>query len=157
MHQVFKEIFIQHFIFKLNDRAIREKFDFHDFVLDVQKETLISYQEFLLAARRVTTPNRTAEYVISTNIETLSKGSRGDGYVGKLRGNNIKSTEYTLYSNGLSPNKHSHIKSGPEKEKLRKELATIVYVNLFSQIDFEPFDSFISEHEFFRYQRTSTN
>ncbi|CAF0823532.1 unnamed protein product [Rotaria sordida] len=86
---------------------------------------------FLLAARKVAKVNRQTEYIITTNVETLSKNAGGDGCVGKLRGNNLTGTEYTLYDHGLSPNKSSS-KHSNNKESLRRELAAIVYnVNVF--------------------------
>ncbi|CAF0846541.1 unnamed protein product [Rotaria sp. Silwood1] len=86
---------------------------------------------FLLAARKVAKVNRQTEYLITTNVETLSKNSGGDGCVGKLRGNNLSGTEYTLYDHGLSPNKSSS-KHLNNKESLRRELAAIIYnTNIF--------------------------
>lgn len=90
-----------------------------------------SKKEFLLVAQATTRVNRATEYIISTNIETLSKGERGDGYIGKLRASNSKSTEYTLYSQGLSPRKHSQITDGADRERLRRELMGIFYVSHF--------------------------
>ncbi|CAF4631508.1 unnamed protein product, partial [Rotaria sp. Silwood2] len=86
---------------------------------------------FLLAARKIAKVNRQTQYIITTNVETLSRNSGGDGCVGKLRGNNLSGTEYTLYDDGLSPNKSSS-KHLTNKESLRRELAAIVYnVNIF--------------------------
>jgi len=82
---------------------------------------------FLLAARRIGKVNRLAEYSITTNVESISRASRADGYVGKLRGNNLSGTEYTLYGDGLSPNKISKKKRSENQENLRRELAAIVY------------------------------
>jgi hypothetical protein len=66
--------------------------------------------------------------MITTDVETLSEKSGGEGYAGKLRGNNLSGTEYTLYDNGFnpkkSPHKHANIKQNP-----RCELAGIVYVS----------------------------
>lgn len=91
--------------------------------------------------------NRQSEYLIATNIETLSEKSGGDGYVGKLRANGITNTEYTLYDSGKSPNKYaykqSHCKTG-----LRRELAAIIYVRL-SRIQKAAFISFFSEYQYF--------
>ncbi|CAF3801671.1 unnamed protein product [Rotaria socialis] len=81
---------------------------------------------FILAARKVAKVNRQIEYVITTNVETLSKGSDGEGCVGKLRGNNMSGTEYTLFDNGSSPNKSSS-KHSNNKEDLRRQLAAVVY------------------------------
>jgi hypothetical protein len=83
----------------------------------------------LLAARKVAKVNRQSEYLITTNIETLSEKSGGDGYMGKLRGNNLSGTEYILYDNGLSPNKSSNKKHSTDRENFRRELAAIVYVS----------------------------
>ena len=85
-------------------------------------------QMFLLAARRIAKVNRLAEYNITTNVESISRSAHGDGYVGKLRGNNLSGTQYTLYDNGISPNKISKSKRGENQENLRRELAAIVYV-----------------------------
>ncbi len=74
--------------------------------------------------------NRQSEYLITTNIETLSDKSGGDGYVGKLRGINLTGTEYILYDHGLSPNKSTHSKHSTNREQLRRELAAIIYVSL---------------------------
>jgi len=49
--------------------------------------------------------------------------------VGKLRGNNLTGTEYTLYDNGLSPNKSSNKKHLTDRENFRRELVAIVYVS----------------------------
>ncbi len=81
-----------------------------------------------MAARKVAKVNRQSEYLITTNIETLSEKSGGDGYMGKLRGNNLSGTEYILYDNGLSPNKSSNKKHSIDRENFRRELAAIVYV-----------------------------
>lgn len=83
----------------------------------------------LLSARRVMKMNRRAEYFISTNIETLSEKSGGDGCVGILREMNMKSTEYTLYDNGMSPNKFKKSHSA-SKSELRRELISIIYVSI---------------------------
>lgn len=83
----------------------------------------------MLAARKVAKVNRQSEYLITTNIETLSEKSGGDGYMGKLRGNNLSGTEYILYDNGLSPNKSSNKKHSIDRENFRRELAAIVYVS----------------------------
>lgn len=72
---------------------------------------------------------RQAEYNITTNVENLSKGSDSEGSVGKLRGNNISGTEYTLYDAGVSPNKHSS-KHSNNKDCIRRELVGIVYVSI---------------------------
>ncbi len=87
------------------------------------------FQFFLLAARKVAKVNRSSEYLITTSVESLSEKSCGEGYAGKLRGNNLSGTEYTLYDNGLSPNKSSH-KHSNNKESFRRELAGIVYVSI---------------------------
>ena len=49
--------------------------------------------------------------------------------MGKLRGNNLAGTEYTLYSNGLNPKKSSHHKHSTNREDFRRELAAVVYVS----------------------------
>ncbi|CAF5151569.1 unnamed protein product, partial [Rotaria magnacalcarata] len=56
--------------------------------------------------------------------------SDGEGCVGKLRGNNMSGTEYTLFDNGSSPNKSSS-KHSNNKEALRRQLAAIVYVRIY--------------------------
>lgn len=84
---------------------------------------------FILAARKVGKVNRQSEYLISTDIENLSASSSSEGYVGRLRGNNLSGTEYTLYDNGISPNKSSS-KHLVNKDRLRRELAAIVYVSI---------------------------
>ncbi|CAF1188889.1 unnamed protein product [Adineta ricciae] len=81
---------------------------------------------FLMTARKVARLDRQSEYVISTNIETLSKKAGGDGCIGKLRENNVTGTEYTLYDNGQSPSKYKP-KNSIDKNGLRRELAGIVY------------------------------
>lgn len=81
-----------------------------------------------MAARKVARLDRQSEYVISTNIETLSEKSGGDGFIGKLRENNVTGTEYTLYDNGKSPHKHKP-KNSNCKVGLRRELAGVVYVS----------------------------
>lgn len=80
----------------------------------------------MLAARKVAKVKRQSEYLITTNVETLSEKAGGDGFIGRLRGNNLVGTEYTLFDNGLSPKKSSskHSKNG---EVLRRELAAIAY------------------------------
>jgi hypothetical protein len=50
--------------------------------------------------------------------------------VGKLRGNNLTGTEYTLYDSGLSPKKYAHNKHSKDKENVRRELSAIVYVSM---------------------------
>ncbi|CAF1517099.1 unnamed protein product, partial [Adineta steineri] len=82
---------------------------------------------FLLAARKVTKVKRQPEFVITTNVTTLSEKSGGDGYVGKLRGINLSGTEYILYDNGLSPNKISNTAQLNNRESLRRELVGIIY------------------------------
>ncbi|UJR15895.1 hypothetical protein I4U23_002819 [Adineta vaga] len=82
---------------------------------------------FLLAARKVAKVKRQSEYLITTNVATLSEKSGGDDYVGKLRGNNVSGTEYTLYDHGLSPNKAPNLRQMNNYEGLRRELAGIVY------------------------------
>ena len=81
-----------------------------------------------MTARKVARLDRQSEYVISTNVETLSKKAGGDGCIGKLRENNVTGTEYTLYDNGQSPNKYKS-KNSSCKKGLRRELAGIVYVS----------------------------
>ncbi|UJR30699.1 hypothetical protein I4U23_018219 [Adineta vaga] len=81
---------------------------------------------FLMAARKVVRLDRQTEYVISTNIETISDKAGGDGYVGKLRESNLTGTEYTLYDNGKSSKKCKTNDSNC-KDGLRRELAGIVY------------------------------
>ncbi|CAF1511897.1 unnamed protein product [Rotaria sordida] len=80
----------------------------------------------LLSARKVAKVNQQSEYVITTEIETLHEKSGGNGYVGKLRENNLKGTEYTLYDNGTSPNKKKKSHSD-DKNSLRRELISIIY------------------------------
>ena len=70
-----------------------------------------------------------SEYIITTNIETLSEKSGGEGFAGRLRANGMTSTEYTLYDNGKSPNKYGY-KPEHAKYGLRKELAAIIYVRI---------------------------
>jgi len=82
---------------------------------------------FLLAARKVAKVNRQSEYLLTTNVETLSEKTGGDGFIGRLRGNNLVGTEYILFDNGLSPKKSSS-KHRINQESLRRELAAIVYV-----------------------------
>ncbi|CAF1474091.1 unnamed protein product [Adineta steineri] len=82
---------------------------------------------FLLAARKVTKVKRQPEFLITTNVTTLSEKSGGDGYVGKLRGINLSGTEYILYDNGLSPNKISNTAQLNNRESLRRELVGIIY------------------------------
>ncbi|CAF1068184.1 unnamed protein product [Adineta ricciae] len=82
---------------------------------------------FLLAARKVAKVKRQSEYLITTDVATLSEKSAGEDYVGKLRGNNVTGTEYTLYDHGLSPNKVPNGKISNTREGLRRELLAIVY------------------------------
>jgi hypothetical protein len=67
--------------------------------------------------------------LITTDIETLSEKSGGNGFVGKLRSNNLTGAEYTLYDSGKSPNKYGY-KRIHSKCGLRRELAAIIYVNM---------------------------
>ena len=53
---------------------------------------------FLLYARKMA-KNKRSHYRISTQAGKVTKDRR-DGYVGKLRGVNYKSTEYVLYDGG---------------------------------------------------------
>lgn len=94
-----------------------------------ESDTDVFVQLLLLAARKVPKANRQTKYVISTDVETLSAKSGGDGAVGKLRGNNLLGTEYTLYDNGVEPKK---FKSSLPNDRtgLRRELAAIVYVRM---------------------------
>ncbi|CAF3251418.1 unnamed protein product [Rotaria socialis] len=86
---------------------------------------------FLLAARKVPKISSLAEYLITTDIETLSEKSGGNGCVGKLRENNLKGTAYTLYDNGKSPNKVKKSNAN-KKHGLRRELISVFYnTNLF--------------------------
>ena len=71
--------------------------------------------------------------MITTNIETLSEKSGGDGYIGRLRELNIAGTEYVLYDHGISPKKSSH-KHGNNRENLRRELAAVIYVNFIKHL-----------------------
>jgi len=72
---------------------------------------------------------RQNEYLITTNIETLSEKTGGDGCVGKLQESDSEGPAYTLYDNGKHPdkycNKHSNNRNG-----LRRELAGIIYVSI---------------------------
>lgn len=86
-------------------------------------------QILLLVARKVAKLKQQSEYIITTNIETLSDKSGGDGFAGRLRANGITATEYTLYDNGKSPNKYGY-KPTHAKHGLRKELAGIIYVRI---------------------------
>ncbi len=104
-----------------------------------KKENYLSrsliFQIFLLAARKVAKLNRQSEYLITTDIATLSEKAGGDGCVGKLRANNIKNTEYTLYDNGKSPNKYKY-KHYHSKHNLRRELGAIIYVSMKLDLSF---------------------
>jgi hypothetical protein len=86
-------------------------------------------QYFLMAARRVGKINGQAEYNITLNSEAFSSKNYDDGYIGKLRGNNLTGTEYTLYDHGSSPNKNSNRKYAQDKTVYRRELAVIIYVS----------------------------
>ena len=82
-----------------------------------------------MAARKVPKVNRQTKYLITTDIETLWDKAGGEGYVGKLRGNNLLGTEYTLYDNGTDPSK---FKSSLPNDRtgLRRELAAVIYVSI---------------------------
>ncbi|CAF3828960.1 unnamed protein product, partial [Adineta steineri] len=82
---------------------------------------------FLLAAQKQSIVTSHPEFVITTNVATLSEKSDGDGYVGKLCGINLSGTEYILYDNGLSPNKISKTTQLNNRESLRRELVGIIY------------------------------
>lgn len=69
-----------------------------------------------------------SEYLISTNVETLSEKSGGDGYVGKLQESHGKGTAYTLYDDGVSPKKLKKSKTICQ-DNVRNELASIIYVS----------------------------
>jgi hypothetical protein len=75
---------------------------------------------FLLAGRK-RKKSTTSNYLISTDPTDLSRG--GDSFVGKLR-SNLLGTHFTLYDHGKSPHK-----LGVTNEKLRHELAAVVYVS----------------------------
>lgn len=100
-----------------------------------------AFQFLLLAAKKVPKINRTTKYVITTNIETLSEKSNGDGYVGKLRGNNLTGTEYTLYDNGIDPDKFKSSVEG-DRTGLRRELTSIIYVRQNEEKKFQDFHRF---------------
>jgi hypothetical protein len=89
---------------------------------------IFSFKFVLLVARKLAKVKRQSEYIISTNIETLSEKEAGEGFVGRLRENNFMGTEYTLYDNGISPNKYKTTRSNA-KNGLRCELASIIYVS----------------------------
>ncbi|CAF3607774.1 unnamed protein product [Adineta steineri] len=82
---------------------------------------------FLLAAQKQSIVTSHPEFVITTNVTTLSEKAGSDGYVGKLRGVNLSGTEYILYDNGLSPNKISKTTQLNSRERLRRELVGIIY------------------------------
>ncbi|CAF1170112.1 unnamed protein product [Adineta steineri] len=82
---------------------------------------------FLLAAQKLSIVTSHPEFVITTNVATLSEKSDGDGYVGTLCGKNLSGTKYILYDNGLDPNKISKTAQSNNKESLRRELVGIIY------------------------------
>lgn len=87
----------------------------------------------MLAARKVAKINRQSEFLITTNIETLSDKSGGDGFVGRLCEQNLAGTEYVLYDHGMSPKKSSH-KHANNRDNLRRELAAVIYVNILEHL-----------------------
>ncbi|CAF1471321.1 unnamed protein product [Adineta steineri] len=107
------------------DKTGLQKGFFPTYYLHLERPT-DGKKTLILAARKVAKVNRQNEYVISTNIETLSNKSGGDGCVGKLRECHLTGGQYTLYDNGLSAHKLRN--KHPETQKtLRRELAGIIY------------------------------
>lgn len=82
-----------------------------------------------MAARKVGKLSGHAEYIITHTVETLSEKSGGEGFVGKLQGNDRKGIEYTLYDNGLSSHKVKK-KHADNTDGLRRELVSIIYVSI---------------------------
>ena len=90
---------------------------------------LFVFQILILVARKLAKINRQSEYIITTKIETLSEKLGGDGYVGKIRESNMKGTAFTLYDDGITPDKFKKIQSN-SKDGLRRELMSVIYVSM---------------------------
>ncbi|XP_038048974.1 tubby-related protein 3-like [Patiria miniata] len=75
---------------------------------------------FLLAARR-RKKSTTSNYLLSTDATDLSRDA--ESFVGKLR-SNFMGTHFTVYDNGVSPNKPGAMADGTNT---RQELAAVIY------------------------------
>ncbi|XP_037092803.1 tubby-related protein 3-like [Pollicipes pollicipes] len=102
------------------DRKGMDRGLYPTYFLHLEKED--GKKVFLLAGRK-RKKSATSNYLISTDPTDLSRG--GEAFVGKLR-SNLLGTMFTVYDNGVPPNK-VRAGDGCEEQRPRQELTAVVY------------------------------
>ncbi|CAF0735105.1 unnamed protein product [Didymodactylos carnosus] len=106
-------------------RGIRQRPEYLISKISIQSSiTKMEYLFLILAAEKCRNKIGTSNYLISTDIIDLSLDGESSG---KLRGNNLLGTEFTIFDNGVNP-----IRTSTDPEHHRREMAAIIYeTNIF--------------------------